>query len=213
MTPPSFFNTFKISALLLLNEEEVKKHYTTYLAGPMQAIKYSGAGWRTFLTKILQRYNIKVQDPVKCEVKKTGYAPAKNKEVLAYLTALVIQGDIKAQQKFLKMMRFIVKTDLKMVERSDFIIAQVIEDVVSIGTTTEILHAAAKKIPVYVIYSGRPQYFSNWLLYAVVQSGGMVFREKKKNGFDECVNFLRIRFKLEELERNGKASKRKNTLR
>ena len=97
-----------------------------------------------------------------------------------------------------------------MVDRSDFIIAQVIEGIVSIGTTAEIIRASDRNIPVYVIYSGRSKYFSHWLLHYILKSGGKVFRENKRNGFKECFHFLQNKFELEDLERNGRKTKKKN---
>ncbi len=180
-----------------------RRHYTTYLAGPMQAVSYSGAGWRVFFTELLKRYNVLVQDPVKSESKKIGISATRAKAVLRRLAALAIWGDEDAERKFMRMLRLIVSHDFRMVHRCDFIIAQVIEGVVSIGTTSEIIEAARCKIPVYVIYSGRPEFFPHWLLYYVFRSGGRIFVEKKRNGFKRCLNYLRNRFELEELERNG----------
>lgn len=179
------------------------KHYTTYLAGPMQAIKHSGSGWRVFFTKLLAKYNVDVQNPVTSERKKTGLSATKAKKLLKWLAALSIQGDKEAERKFRKLLRRIVVSDFKMVDRCEFIIAQVIEGVVSIGTTAEIIRAAEKRIPVYVIYNGRPEHFSHWLLYYVLRSGGKVFLEKKRNGFKKCLNFIRSRFELEQLERKN----------
>lgn len=177
----------------------------------MQAVSYSGTGWRVFLTNLLKKYNIRVQDPVKTEREKTGMSASRTKAYLKTLAALILQGDNDAERKFKKLMRRIVRNDFKMVNRSDFIIAQVIEGVVSIGTTAEIIHASEKKIPVYVIYSGRPHYFSHWLLDYIVRSGGKVFREKNKNCFKKCLDYLRNKFELEELEleRNGVKNKRR----
>ncbi len=179
------------------------RRYTTYLAGPMQAITYSGAGWRVFFTELLKKYNVHVQDPVKSESQKIGMSATRAKALLRRLAALAIWGDEDAERRFMRVLRLIVRHDFRMVHRCDFIIAQVIEKVVSIGTTAEIIEAARCKIPVYVIYSGRPDFFSHWLLYYVIKSGGRVFVEKKRNGFKRCLNYLKNKFELEELERNG----------
>lgn len=186
--------------------------YTTYLAGPMQAIKYSGTGWRVFLAKQLRRYNIEVQDPVKTESAKVGFKAARAKAMLKRLAVLVIHGgDKEAEKKFRKLLRIIVKWDFRMIDRSDFIIAQVIEGVVSVGTTAEIIYAACNRIPVYVVYSGRTEYFSHWLLHYILKSGGKVFRERKRQGFHECLNYLKNKFELAELERNGHLPQRNNS--
>lgn len=181
-----------------------RSRYTTYLAGPMQAVTHSGAGWRVLFTKLLERYGVRVQNPVTSESKKTGMTATRTKSFLKALAPMVILGDKPARKKFRNLLGRIKRTDFRMVDRSDFIIAQVLEGVVSEGTSSEIKHAAEKKIPVYVLYSGRPQYFSHWLLDNILESGGRVFLEEKKQGFKKCLDFLRSRFALEEFERNGK---------
>jgi len=181
----------------------VVKRYTTYLAGPMQAITHSGSGWRALFTHMLAKYNVVVQNPVNSERKKTGLSAAKTKSLLKWLAALTIRGDADAQRRFRRLLRRIVVGDFQMVDRCDFIIAQVIEGVVSIGTTAEIFRAVEKRIPVYVIYSGRPEHFSHWLLYYVMKSGGRVFMEKRRNGFKECLDYIRNRFELEQFERRN----------
>ncbi|MDP3999770.1 MAG: hypothetical protein Q8P76_04270 [bacterium] len=187
-----------------MNNRRRRYRYTTYLAGPMQAVAHSGAGWRVFFTKLLERYGVRVQNPVTSESKKTGMTATRTKSFLKVLAPAVILGDKYARKKFRKIMGRIKRADFRMVDRCHFIIAQVIEGVVSQGTSSEIKYAADKKIPVYVLYSGRPQYFSHWLLDDVLASGGRVFLEEKRHGFKKCLDFLRSRFALEEFERNGK---------
>ena len=181
-----------------------KRHYTTYLAGPMQAVAHSGAGWRVFFTEMLKKYNVDVQNPVKSEKDKTGLSAAGSKVLIKKLQILIItNGDQEARRKFLTLLDRMVAYDFQMVRRCHFIIAQVIENVVSTGTQEEIMEASKRRIPVYVIYNGRPEYFPAWLLRRVLRSGGRVFLERKKNGFKECLNFLRNKWELEELEQGG----------
>ena len=127
-----------------------KCRYTTYLAGPMQAVAHSGAGWRTKLGELLENLRICVQNPVKSESQKTGLNATKAKSRLKMLTALAIQGDKDAERRFRRMINQIVKADFICVHDSDFLIAMVVENVVSIGTTAEIIESANKRIPVYI---------------------------------------------------------------
>jgi nucleoside 2-deoxyribosyltransferase len=186
------------------NRRRRRYHYTTYLAGPMQAVSHSGAGWRVLFSKLLERYGVRVQNPVISEPKTTGMSITRTKNYLKALAPLAMAGYKPAKEKFQKIMKRIISSDFKMVDRSDFIVAQVIEGMVSSGTQSEIEYAAEKKIPVYVLYSGQPKNFPHWLLYFILISGGRVFREEKKHGFKECLNFIRSRFELDALERNSR---------
>lgn len=200
-------------ALAKKRRKQNGQKYTTYLAGPMQAMGWSGSGWRVYFAKLLKNYDICVQDPVKTESKKTGLSAPNTKKMLKTLTILTLQGDRESEKKFQGMMKRIETSDFWQVDRSDFIIAQVVEGVVSIGTTAEIFRSAEKKIPVYVLYVGRPQYFSYWLLNRIIESGGKVFTTRKMEGLydcaKKCLRYLLAKFELEELERNGKNGKHK----
>ena len=190
------------------------RKYVTYLAGPMQALGWSGSGWRVYFASLLKKYNICVQDPVKSESKKTGFSPTNAKKMLKTLTILTLQGDREAEKKFLRMMNRIELNDFMMVDRSDFIVAQTIEDTVSIGTTAEIFRAAEKKIPIYALYVGRSKNLSYWLLSKIIASGGKVFTTRTMDGLQDCMKkclqYLLNKFELEELERNGKNGKHRN---
>ncbi|OGY63846.1 MAG: hypothetical protein A3I24_00135 [Candidatus Harrisonbacteria bacterium RIFCSPLOWO2_02_FULL_41_13b] len=174
--------------------------YRTYLAGPMQNVAYSGAGWRQRLGILLEHLRIRVQDPVKSESAKTGLRPARTKVRLKMLTALAIHGDKEAEKKFRRMIKKVVKADFSCVHSSHFIIATVIENVVSIGTTAEIIEAARKKIPIYVLYLGRIENFPHWMLYYIFHSQGKIFPMKHKRDFLGLIDFLKTKFALRRLE-------------
>lgn len=174
----------------------------------MQAVRCHGASWRRHLAGLLSKYNVDVEDPVRFEWKKTHRSPTKTKEFLKVLSGLLIRGDAKAAEKFTVLVRKIIIADLKAVRHSHFIVARVIENVVSVGTSIEIFTASFRKIPIYVLYSGKPENFPHWLLYYVVRSSGKVFVERPKGGLkeslEECVEYIRGQFKLEDLEKNSR---------
>lgn len=183
-----------------------RKHfYKTYLAGPMQAVAHSGAGWRVVLGKILShKFSIEVQDPVRAERKKTRMTATGTKNLAKTLTLLLIRGDKDAERKFLKLLRKVIELDFKAIRASRFIVALVIERVVSSGTNEEIIYASKKKIPVYILYLGRVENFPAWMLYRVLRSGGRVFPVKdvkKPSDFNDLLEYLKRRFELEKLER------------
>lgn len=191
-------------------KRQKRRRYTTYLAGPMQAVAHSGSGWRVFFAEMLKKYNVHVQDPVKQESKKIGLSATKAKALLKkYIVSIIQSNDHDVKRRFMRILNRMVRYDFKMVHSCDFMIAQVIEGVVSSGTQEEIIEASKCKIPVYVIYSGRPEYFPAWLLRRVLLSGGRVFQERKRNGFKECLRYLRNKFELEELENGDQYPKKR----
>ena len=182
-----------------------RKHcYKTYLAGPMQAVAHSGAGWRVVLGRILsKRFGVEVQDPVQDERKKTRRSATGTKNLLKTLTSLLVRGDKDAERKFLKLLRKVIELDFKAIRASRFIVALVIEGIVSSGTNEEIIYASKKKIPIYILYLGRIENFPAWMLYRILRSGGRVFPVKdvkKPRDFNDLIEYLKRRFELEKLE-------------
>lgn len=186
----------------------------TYLAGPMREVRHSGSGWRTRLRKALLKRGIFAQDPVKTESAKTGWSASRTKKILKKLMVLIIRHhDRQAEKRLLEILDRIVSTDLKMVAISDFVIARVESGVLSGGTMVEIVdgarsiywqknHLPKKKKPIYVLYSGKPEKFSTWLLYFILKSGGKVFLVKKNNGHKELLSYLDSKYDLEDCESN-----------
>lgn len=201
----------RLIGVLPLPRELKKYNAVTYLAGPMQAARWNGVGWRNRLASaLLKRFGIYALDPVSLEKKKTGLNATRTKQLIKKLTILIIKyHDKDAEQKFMKIMNRIVSSDLEMVARANFMIAKMEEGIVSGGTTTEMIDGARaiywrrkfmpknKPKSVYVLYAGKPESFSAWLLYFVILSGGRVFLTDRNNGHKEFLNYLQKRYELE----------------
>jgi hypothetical protein len=158
----------------------------TYLAGAMSSLKDSGASWRDRLTPELTDIGIKVQNPVKDEVKKIN--PPEGMNYKEYLFKLKVQG----KRNILKQVVARIKiADLRCVAESDFIICNWENSVPTVGTIEELVRASDWNIPVYILTNDNISDINEWLLSFPLNRGG-IFKHKS-----ELIGYLKGRYKKE----------------
>jgi len=133
-----------------------------YLCGPIDDAKDDGVGWRRTLTEDLNaRFGVRVLDPTD--------KPFKSHNIKQYeeIGAEKINSlTLKENGQFAELtdkMRDIVRTDLRMVDLSDFIITYLPKDVTLCGTIHEIVTATESKKPTLIVVEGGRKNASNWL--------------------------------------------------
>ena len=118
--------------------------HQVYLVGPMDNVEDNGVVWRRDITPFLRKMNVGVLDPTDkaCDY---GYEDYRTKEKLAGLREL---GEF---DEICKIAKGIVRTDLRMVDRSDFVLAYIDTDVFMCGSFIEIAHAANQRKPIVIM--------------------------------------------------------------
>ncbi len=81
---------------------------------------------------------------------------------------------------FAEKFELVVQKDMRMVNRSDFIIVHLFQDIGTTGTIHEMARAWRLKKPIYLIYYGAVSSLSKWALFLTTDSGGKVFSNKKQ---------------------------------
>jgi len=151
------------------------KLFYTYLAGPIEFDKDTGgAKWRDAVTPALDEVGIYVQDPCKTEPLVTDMSVI---EAQDKFNSWIVSGHYK---KFDEKFEHIVKKDLRMVNRSDFLIVHLFPETPTTGTIHEMAEAWRQKKPIYLIWSDAKSKLSKWALYLVINSGGRLFDNKKQ---------------------------------
>jgi len=151
------------------------KLFHTYLAGPIELdTDDGGQKWRDVITPALDEVGIYVQDPCKTEPLATGMDVVTAQEQFNRW----IKGG--RYDLFADKFKLIVEKDMRMVNRSDFIIVHLFPDIGTTGTIHEMARAWRLKKPIYLIYYGPISQLSKWALYLTTDSGGRVFPNKKQ---------------------------------
>lgn len=151
------------------------KLFYTYLAGPIELdTEDGGQKWRDVITPALDDVGIYVMDPCKTEPMATG------------MDVVTAQDQFNRWIKggrydlFAEKFEQIVKKDMWMVDRSDFIIVHLFPDIGTTGTIHEMARAWRLNKPIYLIYYGAVSSISKWALFLTTDSGGKVFSNKKQ---------------------------------
>jgi len=134
------------------------KGMKTYLVGAMDRVHDGGVTWRQELTPKLKNFGIKVIDP--CN--KPIVSVKEDQETRWWIDYYKeTQQYHKIRDKFSS----IRSADLRCVDISDFIIAQIDLDVHVCGTYEEIVTANRQKKPVLVWCKQGKQHAPNWLFF------------------------------------------------
>jgi len=129
---------------------------TTYLVGPIDDVKDDGVGWRQEITPHLKEMGVTVFDPTdKPSDLGREVGPEKDR-----LMKLKEAGDWASLREAMKP---IVHIDLRMTQKSDFIVAYLPKNAKVCGTIHEIVLAVQSKIPVLILCPGGRKTVSNWL--------------------------------------------------
>lgn len=134
------------------------KGMRTYLVGAMDRVPDGGVGWRKTITPYLHGLNVQVLDP--CD--KVLGTIEENQS-----TRNDIQGykDSGQYEKIREKYNAIRNVDLRCVDISDFIIAQIDIDVHMCGSYEEIVTANRQKKPILVWCKQGKRKAPNWLFF------------------------------------------------
>ena len=133
------------------------KDKTVYLCGSMNLNSDSGVGWREQITPKLLTYGLTVLDPCKKTVMGTGEIGEDKKA----FRKLVIQEN---WEELKERIWPVVRSDLKNVDRSDFLILNYDPEIPTIGTVHELVVANFEKKVILLKYDKEKlEYFNPWM--------------------------------------------------
>tara|TARA_A100001201_G_scaffold114601_1_gene98230 strand:+ start:519 stop:1073 length:555 start_codon:yes stop_codon:yes gene_type:complete len=133
------------------------KDLRTYLCGPMDRVADGGVAWRAYLSNYLKARDVIVLDP--CN--KPTDMGVEDLENRALRREWKKNGEY---QKVADSMRVIRNTDLRMVDVSDFIIANLDLEAQPCGTYEELFLANRQKKPILVRVAQGKENTPDWLL-------------------------------------------------
>ena len=131
----------------------------TYLVGAMDRVPDGGVEWRKKLTPELHKLGVMVYNP--CEKPITNPEVLENKETRDSINEL---RENECFSSLREMYASIRTVDLRMVDTSDFLIANIDVDVHACGTYEEIVTANRQKKPVLVHCEQGKNQVPNWLI-------------------------------------------------
>ena len=134
------------------------KGMRTYLVGAMDRVPDGGVGWRKVITPHLESMSVKVLDPCIKQISSVK----ENKHTRNLIEKYKITGQY---DKIRKNYNAIRNADLRCVDISDFIIAQIDIDVHMCGSYEEIVTANRQKKPVLIWCKQGKQKAPNWLFF------------------------------------------------
>lgn len=116
------------------------KNQQCYLIGPIDRAKDNGIEWRNQITPKLNKYGVRVLNPLE-------------KPFNININELTVRDDInilKNEKRYSEIRKYksIRTVDLRMVDKSDFVIAQMSSEVFTCGSMEEIVLANSQKKPV-----------------------------------------------------------------
>ena len=150
----------------------------TYLVGAMDRVADGGVGWRKSITPYLQSLRLKVLDP--CD-KVLGNIK-ENKQTRDTIESYKSSGQYyKIREKYNK----IRNADLRCVDISDFIIAQIDMDVHMCGSYEEIVTANRQKKPILIWCKQGKSKAPNWLFF-------MLPHEHIFSSMEELLQYLNV---------------------
>jgi nucleoside 2-deoxyribosyltransferase len=153
-----------------------------YLAGPMEK-SLDCVSWRKEITEKLVSFGMKkenILDPSNKPKIKGSLSLSDEQKIIKELKE---KNDWKELEIFMKK---IMRADLKMVDQSDFIIANLSEQVLTVGTIHEIIVARNQKKPVFLIVKDRTNFPSLWLAALIEQE------DRVCESLDEVIQKLSI---------------------
>lgn len=200
--------------------------YTTYLAGYIESSPKNADNWRNTVYETLKNKELLVYCPVRQEASKTGKITASNCEYIkglkqgghfekfydemwkiwfgiiepnnntelievfrAMRTRKIIDGNRERDMEFWG--------DFEAVIRSDFIIAYLPKEILTVGTHWEMFVSALFRIPVYLILPDHSKTEANsTMIFGNMLSGGQTFYNVQ-----ECVRYIREKYKFLEEEK------------
>tara|TARA_B100000959_G_scaffold235987_1_gene254545 strand:- start:214 stop:798 length:585 start_codon:yes stop_codon:yes gene_type:complete len=151
----------------------------TYLVGAMDRVSDGGVEWREKLNPELNKLGVVVFNPCNKAIPLANEDEASRARRKKYKSA----GAYNSASEEMKEIR---NVDLRMVDISDFIIANIDLDVHACGTYEEITTANRQKKPIIVrMKQGKPE-TPDWLLGMLGSSHDMIF-----NTWEQIIDYLK----------------------
>jgi nucleoside 2-deoxyribosyltransferase len=129
-----------------------------YLAGPIDYADDDGVGWRNKATLWLEQKGVAVMDPCNKPTLDTEY-----KEIEEEKIKLMDLKDQEDYEGLTKIMKPIAHVDLRMLDRSDFVIVYIDMEAKPFGTIWELKTALDQRKPTLVMVEGGKNNVSNWI--------------------------------------------------
>lgn len=130
----------------------------TYLVGAMDRVKDGGIGWREYITPMLKEMNVDVINPCKKPIKNVS-EDTLTRQQIEYYKQTGQFDKIRTNYSHIR------NADLRCVDISDFIIAQIDIDVHMCGSYEEITTANRQKKPILVWCKQGKNNAPNWLFF------------------------------------------------
>ena len=128
-----------------------------YLAGPIDHADDDGVGWRARVGLWLQQKGVHVMDPCNKPTSDSTYREIDEEKVK--MMELKENRDFDSLTTYMKE---IVHVDLRMLDRSDFVIVYIDMNAKPFGTIWELQNALSQKKPTLVFVEGGKSKISNW---------------------------------------------------
>jgi len=148
----------------------------TYLVGHMQYA--NGRDWRAYVEKELEALNITTFNPYRKPFVKDVEEDENARQKMAEDMANGHYSDVA------KRMSVVRSYDLNLVDRSDFIIAHLLPDVASWGSSEELVTAVRMKKPIFISMEGGKSKTPLWIL-------GMLPHNYIYNSVDEILDMIK----------------------
>lgn len=152
------------------------KNSRCYLAGAMDRVADRGKGWREDITPFLEELGVRVFNPLH---KPDGFAP-EDEETHTIKRAL---KQIGKYDELSILMRQIRTADLRLVDKSDFLIVNLNLDIHPCGTYEEVFWANRSKTPILIHIEQGKHNTPDWLFGTIPHS--MIFSQ-----WDELKSYL-----------------------
>jgi nucleoside 2-deoxyribosyltransferase len=141
----------------LSKEKGVLSGCSVYLSGPIEYTTDMGAGWRSFLSDILEgAFGITILDPLKNHFVNLPFNDA---EIVAEINKAREQNDYELIHQEAKK---IIQRDIRLVDLADFVIALIDPSIPTFGTTHEVVVAAQQRKPI-LVYTPDKKKFPIWM--------------------------------------------------
>lgn len=168
----SFLQKFKSS-----RHPNLLKNKTCYLIGAIDRVPDNGAGWRQIMQEVLTKdFGVNVYNPLEKPIN-LGVEDESERQ---------LRREEKAKGNFdfvASAVRQIRCVDLRMVDKSDFIICYIDTDVHACGTYEELTTANRQKKPIIVFCKQGKVGIPDWIF-------GMIPHELFFDDIDQVINYL-----------------------
>lgn len=134
------------------------KGHTAFLSGPIDRCPNHGKLWREEITEFLHSLDIGSLNPCDKPIINIKYDEDAN--FVEKVNSLKIEG---SWDEATRLMKNIVRADLSLVDRSDFLITHLNIDIFMCGSFTELTHAVQERKPVLIHCEQGKASVPNWL--------------------------------------------------